>query len=78
MGAIAIDRPATAALASLMPQAIARFVPGPGYASFLQRRELHIRIVEAWLIGGPLPAGLEPEPPSALAVDRVLLQLPGR
>jgi pimeloyl-ACP methyl ester carboxylesterase len=71
-------RASNAALAALMPHATARFVPGLGHAWFIQRRELHIRMVEAWLNDDALPAGLMPEPPSPSAVDRVLRQLQGR
>jgi pimeloyl-ACP methyl ester carboxylesterase len=72
------SRASNAALAALMPHATARFVPGLGHAWFIQRRELHIRMVEAWLSDDALPAGLMPEPPSPSAVDRVLHQLQGR
>ncbi len=65
-------RASNAAFAALMPQAIARFVPGLGHAWFAWRPELHIRMVGAWLAGEELPAGLEPEPPSPASVDRVL------
>ena len=70
-------RESNAALAALMPHATARFVPGLGHAWFIWRRELHIGMVEAWLNDAALPAGLEPEPPSPPAVDRVLRLLPG-
>jgi pimeloyl-ACP methyl ester carboxylesterase len=65
-------RASNAALATLMPHATACFVPGLGHAWFGWRRDLHVRMVEAWLGGEPLPAGLVPEPPSARAVERVL------
>jgi pimeloyl-ACP methyl ester carboxylesterase len=65
-------RASNAAIAALMPHATARFVPGLGHAWFIQRRELHIQMVESWLSDKALPAGLQPEPPSAAAVDRVL------
>jgi pimeloyl-ACP methyl ester carboxylesterase len=68
-------RESNAALAALMPHATARFVPGLGHAWFVWRRELHIRMVEAWLTGRELPDELEPEPPSPEAVDRVLGEL---
>jgi pimeloyl-ACP methyl ester carboxylesterase len=70
-------RASNAGLAALMPHATARFVPELGHAWFIQRRELHIRTVEAWLAGKELPAELEPEPPSPSAADRVLRELPG-
>ena len=61
-------RASNAALAALMPHATARFVPGLGHAWFIWRRDLHIRMVEAWLSDEALPAELEPEPPSPAAV----------
>jgi len=65
-------RASNAAFAALMPHALARFVPGLGHAWFAWRLELHVRMVEAWLSGQELPSGLEPEPPSPEAVERVL------
>ncbi|HVQ22339.1 MAG TPA: hypothetical protein VMT36_03635, partial [Candidatus Saccharimonadia bacterium] len=64
-------RTSNAALAALMPHATARYVPGLGHAWFIWRRDLHIRMVEAWLNDEALPAGLELEPPSPSAVARV-------
>jgi pimeloyl-ACP methyl ester carboxylesterase len=64
-------RVSNAAFAALLPHATACFVPGLGHAWFIQRRELHIRMVRAWLRGGTLPEGLIAEPPSPSAVDRV-------
>jgi pimeloyl-ACP methyl ester carboxylesterase len=68
-------RASNAALAELMPQAIARFVPGLGHAWFGWRLDLHVRMLEAWLTGEALPEELETEPPSPSAVDRVLRRL---
>lgn len=68
-------RASNAALAELMPHAIARFVPGLGHAWFEWRPDLHVRMVEAWLTGEALPEELETEPPSPSAVDRVLRRL---
>ncbi len=65
-------RASNAALAELMPHAIARFVPGLGHAWFGWRHDLHVRTVEAWLTGEALPEELKAEPPSPSAVDRVL------
>ena len=65
-------RASNAALAALMPHATALVVPGLGHAWFAWRRELHVRMVEAWLCGEPLPAELVTEPPSAPAVERVM------
>jgi pimeloyl-ACP methyl ester carboxylesterase len=70
-------RESNAALAALMPNATARFVPRLGHAWFIWRPDLHVRMVQAWLRDEPLPAGLEVEPPSASAVARVLRLLPG-
>jgi pimeloyl-ACP methyl ester carboxylesterase len=70
-------RASNAALAALMPHAIARFVPGLGHAWFIQRRDLHVRMVEAWLNDQALPAELQLEPPSQSAVARVVGLLPG-
>lgn len=71
-------RASNAALAALMPHATARFVPGLGHAWFGWRRELHVRMVGAWLSGEPLPPELISEPPSPSAVDRVLRLLARR
>ena len=68
-------RASNAALAELMPHAIARFAPGLGHAWFAWRPDLHVRMVEAWLTGEALPQELKTEPPSPSAVDRVLRRL---
>ena len=68
-------RASNAALAELMPHAIARFVPGLGHAWFGWRPDLHVRMVEAWLTGEALPEELKTEPPSPSAVDRALRRL---
>jgi pimeloyl-ACP methyl ester carboxylesterase len=68
-------RASNAALAELMPHAIARFVPGHGHAWFGWRPHLHVRMVEAWLTGEALAEALKTEPPSPSAVDRVLRRL---
>jgi pimeloyl-ACP methyl ester carboxylesterase len=70
-------RASNAALAALMPHATACFVPGLSHAWFGWRRDLHVRMVEAWLGDDPLPAELVSDPPSPLAVDRVLRLLHG-
>ncbi len=65
-------RPANAALASLMPQAEARFAPGLGHCWQRKAPDLHIRMVEAWVSGQELPSELRREPaPSPEAVERV-------
>jgi pimeloyl-ACP methyl ester carboxylesterase len=68
-------RASNAALAELMPHATARLVPGLGHAWFGWRRDLHVRMIQAWLTGEALPEGLNTEPPSPSAVARVLRQL---
>ena len=65
-------RASNTAFAALMPQAQAYFMPGFGHAWFAWRRELHVRMVEAWLTEEPLPPELRQEPPSGAAVERVL------
>ena len=54
-------RPSNAALAALMPQAVARFVPGTGHGWLGAKLALHQAMVEAWLAGGEMPDGLAPE-----------------
>ncbi len=54
-------RPSNAALAALMPHAIARFVPRLGHGWLGSDLELHIAMVEAWLGARDLPSGLAPE-----------------
>lgn len=54
-------RASNAALAALMPNAVARFAPGQGHGWLGQQPELHLRMVEAWLSGQELPSELEPE-----------------
>jgi pimeloyl-ACP methyl ester carboxylesterase len=71
-------RVSNAGLAALMPHATACFAPRLGHAWFAWQRELHIRMVEAWLSDAPLPEGLVPEPPSPTAVDRVMALLERR
>lgn len=68
-------RVSNAGIAALMPHATARFVPRLGHAWFVWRRELHLRMVEAWLAGTDLPAALKAEPASPAAAARVLRQL---
>ena len=54
-------RASNAALATLMPNAVARFAPGGGHGWLAGAAELHVRMVEAWIRGQELPAGLSPE-----------------
>jgi len=70
-------RSSNAALAALMPHAVARFAPGLGHGWLARRTELHVRMVEAWLTGQELPSELIPEPPSPWAIKRVLRQIEG-
>jgi pimeloyl-ACP methyl ester carboxylesterase len=68
-------RSANAALASLMPDALARFAPGVPHGWVARRPDLHVRMVEAWLAGRELPPELRPEPPSPAARARLLREL---
>ena len=54
-------RASNAALAALMPDATARFVPGKRHGWIGEEPALHIRMVEAWLRDDPLPKGLAAE-----------------
>jgi hypothetical protein len=67
-------RPSNAALAALMPNATARYVPSLGHGWLGTRLDLHVAMVESWLAGGELPAGLKPESTawSRAKVDRLL------
>jgi pimeloyl-ACP methyl ester carboxylesterase len=70
-------RASNAALAALMPHAVARFAPELGHGWLARRTGLHVRMVEAWLTGRQLPSELIAEPPSPSAVDRVVRQITG-
>lgn len=54
-------RASNAALAALMPNAVARFAPGGGHGWLAGAAELHLRMVEAWITGQELPAELATE-----------------
>jgi pimeloyl-ACP methyl ester carboxylesterase len=56
-------RPTNAALVELMPHAEAWFAPGLGHCWQRTAPDLHIRMVEAWVSGQPLPSELRREPP---------------
>ena len=71
-------RASNAALAALMPHAVARFAPGVSHGWLARRPGLHVRMVEAWLTGQQLPSELIPEAPSPSAVERLLRQIKGR
>lgn len=64
-----------AAQAAVMPNAVARFMPGLGHGWMARRTEVHVRMVEAWLTGQELPSELVPEPPSPAAEQRLRRQL---
>ena len=68
-------RPSNAALAALMPQAVARYVPGRGHGWLARDPDLHVRMVEAWLTGAALPDGLLPEARSPAAEQRLRREL---
>ena len=68
-------RPSNAALAELMPNAQARYVPGVGHGWLARRPELHVAMVEAWLTGAELPPELVPEVPSPATVTRLRREL---
>jgi pimeloyl-ACP methyl ester carboxylesterase len=70
-------RASNAALAALMPHAVARFAPEHGHGWLARRTELHVRMVEAWLTGQQLPSELIAEAPSPSAVERLLRQIEG-
>jgi pimeloyl-ACP methyl ester carboxylesterase len=54
-------RASNAALAAMMPNAVARFAPGGGHGWLAGAAELHVRMVEAWITGQQLPAELAVE-----------------
>lgn len=68
-------RPANCALAELMPHAVARYAPGVPHGWIAREPGLHVRMVEAWLTGRPLPPELRPEPPAPAAVARLRREL---
>lgn len=71
-------RPTNAALAALMPNVEARYVPQVGHGWVGQELDLHQRIVEAWITGSGLPRELEPETASwpRTRVNRLLERCP--
>jgi pimeloyl-ACP methyl ester carboxylesterase len=68
-------RPANAALAAVMPDAQARYVPGVGHGWLARRPELHVAMVQAWLTGAQLPEGLLADVPSPTVVARLRREL---
>lgn len=71
----AVVRQGNAALAALMPSAIARFVPGLGHGWLGTRLDLHLSMVEAWITQGELPSDLVAELPWPRAARRLRRQL---
>ena len=65
-------RRSNAALAGVMPRAIARYVPELGHGWLGRRMELHVDMVEAWLTSEESAAGLVAEGPSTAAVSALL------
>lgn len=70
-----VVRRANAALAALMPHAEARYAPGLAHGWIARDADLHARMVEAWLDGAPLPAGLGSEVPSPASLARLRREL---
>ncbi len=66
-----IVRESNAAQAAMMPNAVALFAPGLGHGWLGRDLDLHLGMVEAWLTGRELPAGLLPEPRSPAAEARL-------
>lgn len=67
-----VVRSSNAALAVLMPHGEAWYAPRLGHCWQRVAPDLHIRTVEAWVDGEPLPTDLRPEPaPSPRVVERV-------
>jgi pimeloyl-ACP methyl ester carboxylesterase len=68
-------RRSNAALAAVMPRAVARYVPGLGHGWLGTRMELHLDMVEAWLTTEQSPEALVAEGPSPAAVSALLRTL---
>jgi hypothetical protein len=62
-------RAANAALAALMPNAVARFAPGRGHGWLAVEPELHYRMVAAWIAGSSSRRSSRPRPPYGHACD---------
>jgi len=65
-------RRSNAALAAVMPHAVARYVPGLGHGWLGTRMELHLDMVEAWLTTEQAPTALVAEGPSPATVRALL------
>jgi pimeloyl-ACP methyl ester carboxylesterase len=68
-------RSSNAALAAMMPHAVARYVADLGHGWIGSRKDLHVDMVEAWLTSEESTAGLVAEPPSPAGVRALLRQL---
>lgn len=68
-------RRSNAALAAVMPHAVARHVAGLGHGWLGTRMDLHIDMVEAWLANEESAEGLVPEESSPAAVSTLLQSL---
>ena len=68
-------RRSNAALAAVMPRAVARYVAGLGHGWLGTRMELHLDMVEAWLTAEQSPEALVAEGPSRAAVRALLQEL---
>jgi pimeloyl-ACP methyl ester carboxylesterase len=68
-------RAANAALAAVMPHAVARYVAGLGHGWAARRPDVHVQMVDAWLSGSDLPPELLPEPANPSAVARLRREL---
>jgi hypothetical protein len=68
-------RRSNAALAAVMPRAIARYVAELGHGWLGTKMELHLDMVEAWLTKEESAAGLAAEGPSPAAVRALVRSL---
>ena len=68
-------RRSNAALAAVMPSAVARYVAGLGHGWLGRRMELHLDMVEAWLKTEQSPVALVAEGPAPAAVSTLLRAL---
>jgi pimeloyl-ACP methyl ester carboxylesterase len=68
-------RRSNAALAAVMPRAVARYVAGLGHGWLGTRMELHLDMVEAWLTTEQSPVALLAERPSPATVSALPREL---
>jgi len=75
---IRVVRASNAALAHVLPAAEAWYMPGLGHGWVGRAPEVHRRMVEAWIIGSPLPEELKPEttPWPRATVDHLIGRAP--